>query len=110
MSTPPRRRRDPDASGSGAGGGGWLPTIAIGLGVVIAGLGIGALVAVFMQRSTTAKLPPVALVTSTPGRPVPPARIPAPGRLRERPFRNGFHLARAPVIASKIRRPRNRTA
>jgi outer membrane biosynthesis protein TonB len=76
MSTPPRRRRNPDASDSG-GGGGWLPTIAIGLGVVIAGLGIGALVAVLMQRNT-AKPVPVAVVTSTPGRPIPPTRIPAP--------------------------------
>jgi hypothetical protein len=76
MSTPPRRRRNPDASDSG--GGGWLPTIAIGLGVVIAGLGIGALVAVLMQRNT-GKLAPVAVVvTSTPARPVPPTRLPAP--------------------------------
>jgi hypothetical protein len=80
MSTPPRRRRNPDASDSGAGGRGWLPTIAIGLGVVIAGLGIGALVAVLMQRNTP-KVTPVAMVTSTPAtpaRPIPPTRLPAP--------------------------------
>jgi len=45
--------------------GGWLPTIAMGLGVIVAGLGIGALIAVLMQRNS-GNLPAVAAATSTP--------------------------------------------
>ena len=73
MSTPPRRRRPDTRSSSADGGGGWFPTIAMGLGVVIAGLGIGALVAILMQRNL-AKPPPVAAVTSTPGSTLAPQR------------------------------------
>jgi hypothetical protein len=69
MSTPPRRRR-PAAPNAKPDGGGWLPTIAMGLGVVVAGLAIGALVAVFMQRGGGGPAPvatPLVIVTSTPG-------------------------------------------
>ena len=75
MSTPPRRRR-PNSPNANGEGGGWLPTIAMGLGVVVAGLGIGALVAVLMQRSS-GKLAPlsgtVAVATSpaSPAKPLP---------------------------------------
>ncbi len=68
MSTPPRRRRagpqNPKPDGVG-----WLLTIAMVLGIIVAGLGIGALVAVLMQRGGGGSSPataPVALVTSTP--------------------------------------------
>lgn len=75
MSTPPRRRR-PDSRNANSEGGGWLPTIAMGLGVVVAGLGIGALVAVLMQRSSGKLAPlsnPVAVATSpaSPAKPLP---------------------------------------
>ncbi len=46
---PPRRRR-PQPSSNEAGGG-WGPTIALFLGIVVAGLGIGALLGAFAQRS-----------------------------------------------------------
>jgi hypothetical protein len=77
MSTPPRRRRP--APRSKSEGGSWLPTIAIGLGVVIAGLGIGALGGAFLQRgeqrpATDAQ--PVALATSTAAAPPPLGRAP----------------------------------
>jgi hypothetical protein len=49
----------------------------MGLGVVIAGLGIGALVAVFMQHNAD-KLPPVALATLAPATPAPARPTPPP--------------------------------
>lgn len=77
MSTPPRRRR-PD-SGSKSEGGGWIATIAMCFGVVVAGLAIGALIAVFMQRSTgnpVAASNPVAAPSATPLAPAAPSEQP----------------------------------
>jgi len=68
MSTPPRRRRS-SADDRTGGGRGWLPTVAMALGVIVAGLGIGALIAVLMQRTTEKAEPgatPVVLATTAP--------------------------------------------
>lgn len=83
-----RRRRPPTpppARGGGTGGGP-LPTAALAIGVVVAGLGIGALVSAFQNRGNLPELgatsapavTPVAQVTPTPLGTLPPRPTPSP--------------------------------
>jgi hypothetical protein len=79
MPDPPSRRRrtssPPSRSGGGAAGGGPLPTAALAVGVVVAGLGIGALISAFQNRGA----PPQLGATSVPAvTPVPQPSPPSP--------------------------------
>jgi hypothetical protein len=87
MPDPDSRRRRPSApppskrsSGGGTGGGGPLPFAAVAIGVIIAGLGIGALGSALMNRNTTPTFPTSApVVTPVPQpSPVTPAPTLAP--------------------------------
>ena len=78
----PRRRRPPTPPSEG---GGWGPTVAMFLGIVVAGLGIGALLGAFAQRaqnnSPTAQVsaaPEVTMVPQAPRGPVAIATLAAP--------------------------------
>ncbi|MGB8265117.1 MAG: hypothetical protein WCE44_02220, partial [Candidatus Velthaea sp.] len=62
MSQEPPRRRRPQPPPEESGGGGWGGTIAMFLGIVLAGLGIGALLGALQQRSQNAA--PVAQVSA----------------------------------------------
>jgi hypothetical protein len=69
MSDPPRRRRSPapprrPSSSSSS----WLPTIALGIGVVVAGLGIGAFLSAMQHKETQT----TASTRATPVRGLPP--------------------------------------
>jgi outer membrane biosynthesis protein TonB len=73
----PRRRRP--SSPQNDGGGGWGPTIAMFLGIVVAGLGIGALLGAFAQRGQSgapvAQYSPAPDVTMVPPSPRGPVAI-----------------------------------
>ena len=100
MSTPPRRRRTepqrPDV------GGGWLPTIAMGLAVIVAGLGIGALIAVLMQRHSAATPVALTLPTSTSVTPAPIAPTATPATVAPRPASRTPALTPAPPTPTPI--------
>jgi hypothetical protein len=60
MSEPPRRRRIPPSPQRGRAsrtGAGILPTIALGIGVVVAGLGIGAFLSALQNKNAAAPAP-----------------------------------------------------
>lgn len=86
MSTPPRRRQSPNRRTPPESGGGWLPTVALGLGVIVAGLGIGALVAVLMQRGGGKDAAP-AVATASPFAVTTPVRAPVAIATIEPPHR-----------------------
>ncbi len=70
MPEPPSRRRrssspPPPARGGGTGGGP-LPTAALAIGVVVAGLGIGALISAFQNRGTLPQLGATSVPAVTP--------------------------------------------
>lgn len=65
MSTQPRRRR-PTSPPPPSGGGGWIGTAVIALGVAVAGLGIGVLLAAYQQRSKTPDTSTIATATQAP--------------------------------------------
>ena len=53
MSDPPRRRRtQPPRRPTSSSSSSWLPTIALGIGVVVAGLGIGAFLSAMQHKET----------------------------------------------------------
>jgi hypothetical protein len=81
MPDPPSRRRRPSSppsrSGGGAAGGGPLPTAALAVGVVVAGLGIGALISAFQNRGAPPQLGATSVPAVTPvPQPSPPSPLP----------------------------------
>src|SRR5471032_1782368 len=53
---PRRSSSSPSSRSGGSGGRGPLPTVALAIGVIVAGLGIGALVSAFQNRGTVPEL------------------------------------------------------
>jgi hypothetical protein len=78
MSEPPRRRRIPPSPPRGRSsrtGAGILPTIALGIGVVVAGLGIGAFLSALQNKNARSPVP----VASSGFAVVTPVAQPSPG-------------------------------
>lgn len=94
MSTqPPRRRRSPESPppAGPSRGGGWVGLLAIGLGIVVAGLGIGALLGALHERGSSAPAS-ITLATSAPVSTRAPERKRAP-------------IAIATIVAPRTPRP-----